>query len=144
MKDLAKRNEYRRNFPAFMGSIFRNDFFNNLADSDMPAVNVKEGKDEYKIEVSAPGFRKEDFNLSIDHNVITISAKKEETNEEKDDQDKVLRQEFTSSSFSRSFTLPEDIDTEKISAAQNNGVLEIKLPKMEQAPEDQVKKIDIQ
>ena len=65
-------------------------------------------------------------------------------NEEKDENEKVLRREFKKSSFTRSFTIPEDIDTDNISAVQKDGILQITLPKQDKAIEDKVKKIEIQ
>ena len=141
MKNLPKRTDHFDSFPSFFNSLWRSDFFST--GNDMPAVNVKENKRGFKLEVSSPGFEKEDFEINVDHNIITISAKKDETYESKDSDDRLIRQEFSSSSFSRSFTLPENINTEKISATQKNGVLIITLPKKENAIEDQVKKIEI-
>lgn len=143
MKHPARRNVSRSSLPALFNQFWNNDFFNNFFDGDVPAVNVKENKNNFKVEVSAPGFDKEDFGLRVDKNILTISAKKEIKNEDRDNEERLLRQEFSSSSFSRSFTLPENVDTEKINATQNNGILEITLPKMDKAPEDTIKKIEI-
>lgn len=143
MNGLMKRNERNGLFPSFFNRYWDNDFFNNFMESDVPAVNVKENKKEFKLEISVPGYEKGDISLNVENNVLTISAKKETKNEEKGEDEKVLRQEFTSSSFYRSFTLPENIDTENILAKEKNGVLKISLPKMEKAPEDRRKKIEI-
>lgn len=143
MSNLMKRNDRNGLFPAIFNRYWDDDFFNNFMGADLPAVNVKENKKEFKLEISAPGFEKDDIALNVENNVLTISAKKEMKNEEKGEDEKVLRQEFTSSSFYRSFTLPENIDTEHISAKEKNGVLKISLPKMEKAPEDKKKKIEI-
>jgi len=130
--------------PSFWNRYWNDDFFDNFIDGDrLPATNVKENKNEFKIELSVPGFDKEDFKVEIDRNVLKISARKEMKNEEKDNDDKVLRQEFGYSSFSRSFTIPENVDTESIGAKQKDGILEITLPKQEKAPEDKIKKIEI-
>lgn len=138
-----KRNDRNGLFPAIFNRYWDDDFFNNFMGADLPAVNVKENKKEFKLEISAPGFEKNDIALNVENNVLTISAKKEMKNEEKGEDEKVLRQEFTSSSFYRSFTLPENIDTEHISAKEKNGVLKISLPKLEKALEDKKKKIEI-
>lgn len=143
MSNLMKRNDRNGMYPVFFNRYWDDDFFNNFVGSDLPAVNVKENKKEFKLEISAPGFEKDDIALNVENNVLTISAKKEVRNEEKGEDEKVLRQEFTSSSFYRSFTLPENIDTENISAKEKNGVLKISLPKMDKAPEDKKKKIEI-
>ncbi|MCD7962803.1 MAG: Hsp20/alpha crystallin family protein [Rikenellaceae bacterium] len=114
-----------------------------MFDGDLPATNVTENDKEFKLALSVPGYSKEDFKVHVDKNILTISAKKESKNEEKGENEKILRQEFKSSSFRRSFTLPEDIDTENISAKQNDGILEIVFPKQEKAQEENVKKIEI-
>lgn len=131
-------------FPSIWNRYWNDDFFDNFIDGDkLPATNVKENKKEFKIELSVPGFDKEDFNIEIDKNVLKITARKEVKNEEKNEDDKILRQEFGYSSFSRSFTIPENVDTEHIGANQKDGILEITLPKMDKAPEDRIKKIEI-
>lgn len=133
----------RDRFPSYWGRYWDTDVFNNSFDSDLPAVNVKENNKEYLVEIAAIGFDKEDFNLEINKNLLSISGKKEMKNEEKDDGNRVLRQEFRTSSFARSFTLPENVDTENIKANQKNGVLTITIPKMEKTPENSKRKIDI-
>lgn len=144
-KDLAKKDEFRDFVPSFIGQLFNPDFLSIFdVSKDVPAMNVKETDKEYKLEVSAPGFDKEDFSLDLNDDVLTISAKKETKNDEKDKNDKVIRQEFCSSSFSRSFVLFDDVDEDKISATQKNGVLEIILPKSEKVKEEEkTKKIEI-
>ena len=130
-------------YPSIFNRFFDDDFFSRFSANSMPAVNVKENRREYKLEVSAPGFEKDDFEVNVDKNVLKISAVREMAGEEKDDDEKILRQEFTLSTFSRSFTLPDNIDTTKIEAKDRNGVLIIKLPKKADAVENTVKKIEI-
>ncbi len=122
--------------PALLANDFlRNNFFGDLLDSESsfstPAVNIAEGADSYSIEVAAPGLAKNDFKINLDHNVLTISSSKEDKKEEKDG--KYTRQEFSYSSFSRSFTLPESVEAEKISATHKDGILYINVPKREEA-----------
>ena len=93
--------------------------------------------------MSVPGFNKDEFKVEIEKNILTISATHESKREEKNEDEKIHRQEFYSNSFSRSFVLPENINTEHISAEQKEGVLKISLPKIENMPEDKVKKIEI-
>lgn len=97
--------------------------------SNSPAVNVEETDKEYRIEVAAPGLEKEDMKVSVDDGVLTIKAEKKLESEEKNDN--YIRREFGYNSFSRSFTLPEEVDAEKISAKHKNGVLNVTLPKAE-------------
>jgi len=142
MSNLIRRNE-RGRFPSFFNRNWENDFFKGSWENDLPALNVKENDKEFKLEISAAGFDKGDFNIQVNKDILTVSAKKEINDEEKDENDKVLRQEFSYSTFSRSFTLPDNIDTEKIEAELKNGVLNVVLPKMEKAPEDSKKQIEI-
>jgi HSP20 family protein len=121
--------------PALADDFFRTNFLSDLFDSDngfnVPAVNIAEGKEDYRIEVAAPGLEKNDFKINLDHNVLTISSEKEHNKEEKNDN--YTRKEFSYSSFKRSFTLPESVEGEKISASHKNGVLFITIPKREEA-----------
>ena len=82
------------------------------------------------IAVAAPGFKKEDFNLAVENGILTISAEQKEEKEEKDE--KYTRREFISSSFSRSFSLPENIEENNIKGHYENGVLYVTVPKREQ------------
>jgi len=130
-------------FPTFFSNYVNDDLF-NFVNGNLPATNVSENEKAFNIELSVPGFKKEDIKIEIEKNVLKISAQNEVKNEEKDENEKVLRQEFKTSSFSRSFTIPENIDTENIAAVQKDGVLQVTLPKMNKALEDKVKKIEIQ
>ena len=107
----------------------------------VPAVNTREASDAYYIEVDLPGVKKEDVDVSVDKNVLTISGKREVSNEIKEDD--YYRVESAYGKFSRSFTLPENVDIEKIKASNEDGVLEIVIPKQEVIKET-TKKIEIQ
>ena len=118
-----------------LGELFENffgrdvDFFNNGRNAMRhPSVNVIETEEAFTMEVAAPGMNKSDFNLSLDDNLLTISA---ETKSESEKTEKnYTRREFSYSSFKRSFHLPENVDVEKIGANYKDGVLNITLPKM--------------
>ena len=97
----------------------------------IPAVNVTDNKDNYLVSVAAPGMKKNDFKIDIEGNMLSISCEKEETKEEKEK--KYTRKEYSYSSFSRSFTLPEDVLRQKIEATYEDGVLNVKLPKSEES-----------
>ena len=119
---------------------FFNDFFDNdwmmKTNATAPAINVVESDKDYKVEVAAPGMKKEDFNIHLGENnelVITMEQK----NENKEEHKKYLRREFAYSKFQQSFILPDDVEKEKISASVNDGILTIELPK--HAPEEKAK-----
>lgn len=101
--------------------------------SNVPPVNIVETTDDYHLELSAPGRNKEDFNVSIEKGLLTISFEKKE--ETKSEDVKSVRKEFSFQSFKRSFSLDDKIDAEKIQAKYENGLLKFLLPKKEQAKE---------
>ncbi len=105
----------------------------------VPAVNIVETKDEFKLSFAIPGMKKDDFHIDVDGNMLTISSEKEETREEKEN--KYTRKEYNYSSFSRSFSLPEDISKDNIQAAYTDGVLHLTLPKKEEAKKTHTKNI---
>ena len=117
------------------------DFFRNNERGDLPAVNVSETDDKYTIEVAAPGLDKNDFKIDFDNGLLTISSEKEEKNDVKEKN--YTRREFCYTSFRRSFTVPDSVDSEKIKAAHQNGVLSIELPKKEEAVKKAPKTIKI-
>lgn len=97
----------------------------------VPAVNIKESEKDFQLELAVPGLKKEDFNIELDGSRLTVSCKKESSQEKTENH--FTQREFHYSSFSRSFTLPEKkIDFEKINAQYKEGILEIILPKLEQ------------
>jgi HSP20 family protein len=97
----------------------------------VPAVNIIERKEDYLVSLAAPGLKKEDFKIDLEGNMLSISSEKEEENEEKDE--KYTRKEYSYSSFERSFTLPDEVNKDKIDAQYKDGVLELVLPKKEEA-----------
>ena len=99
----------------------------------MPAVNTKETDTAYELEIAVPGMAKDDFDVDINDNVMTISVEKEDSDEETTDD--YTRKEFSYSSFRRSFTIPKNVDKDAIDASYNNGILCIKLPKSEEVAE---------
>ncbi|MBN1599423.1 MAG: Hsp20/alpha crystallin family protein [Bacteroidales bacterium] len=94
-----------------------------------PAVNVEETDKEYRIELAAPGLDKEDFKVSVNDGVLTISSEK--NSENKEDNENYIRREFGYSSFCRSFTLPDKVNADKINAKHKNGILSVSVPKTE-------------
>lgn len=125
-------------FPGFFSDFFKpwNEWFDgeNIFGGrimNVPAVNIVENKDDYSVTLAAPGMKKEDFKIEVDGNMLTISSEKEESSEEKET--KYTRKEYSYSSFSRSFTLPNEVNKDQITAGYKDGVLTLSLPKKEEA-----------
>lgn len=129
---------FSNRMPRLFDHFFDNDLIDwsnrNFSETNttLPAVNVKEKKDGFEIEMSAPGLKKEDFNVELSNNVLTISCAKKEEDETKDEDGRYTRQEFSYQSFSRSFNLPETVDHEKIDAKYEDGILILSIPKKEE------------
>lgn len=123
-------NLIRWNAQPRMSDIFDDLFEKNLSNrfwdqGNAPATNIIETEQEFRLEIAAPGFSKEDFKITLDKNILTVSSEKE--TEQKDEN--YTRYEFSYGKFSRSFALPKSIDIEHISAGGENGILRISLPK---------------
>lgn len=95
-----------------------------------PAVNVKETDQAFQLELAAPGYQKENFEIGLDESRLTIKASREDQNKE-ENQD-YRRREFYASTFERSFHLPENVDAEHITASYENGILVVEIPKKEE------------
>lgn len=131
-----------------------NDFFSQAAMQNVPAVNVVEHADGFRIEVAAPGLKKDDFKLNLNHNNLTISAYKEERQEQPSGQsesgqqssggqERYTRREFSYTSFQRTFMLPNSADADQIRANYEDGVLKIEIPKREEARVKPPRQIEI-
>ncbi len=137
----------KRNNHDWLPSIFQ-DFFGNewiqKTSFSNPAINIIESDKEYKIEVAAPGMTKDDFVVKIENdNELTVSFEKKEENENEKN-GKYLRREFSFSQFKQTMFLPDNIDSDKIEAKVNNGVLKVTIPKKERKePKIRGKLIDI-
>jgi HSP20 family protein len=134
--------------PTLFDRFLNNDLFDwssgnySTTNTTLPSVNIKESNDDFEVEVAAPGFTKNDFRIELNHDLLTISSEKEVENETKEGQIFSLR-EFSYQSFSRSFTLPNTADSEKISARYENGILKVVIPKKEEVKTKPVKSIEI-
>jgi HSP20 family protein len=127
--------------PTWMDDFFpENSFKSAMKGVSVPAINVKESKDAFKLDVAAPGFKKEDFKLEVKNGYLTISG---ESKEEKEDKDETFtRREYSYNSFSRSFSLPENVNGDNVEAKYSDGVLKVTLPK-KKADEKPVKQITV-
>ncbi|MEQ8910327.1 MAG: Hsp20/alpha crystallin family protein [Vicingaceae bacterium] len=146
MSLLVKRNgnNFIRPFPSVFSDFFDDDnlFERNYLKPALPAVNVKENKNNFEIELAAPGMKKDDFKVDVDNGVLSISSEKEESSEETEEN--YTRKEFSYSSFKRAFTLPDNVDNENIKAKYSDGVLGITLKKKKEAAVQAPKTISIQ
>ena len=121
----------RPRFSNFMEDIEKNIFSQmEEARGDVPAVNIHDNKDNYVMELAAPGLKKDDFKINLDDQLLTISSEKKEEKEEQEEN--YTRKEFVFNSFSRSFTLPKTIVFDKIKADYKDGILVVNLPKKEE------------
>jgi HSP20 family protein len=96
-----------------------------------PRVNIVERKDDFQVQVLAPGFRKEELKMDIANDVLTISG--EHSNEQLSEGERYTRREFSTTSFKRSFTLPKEVKSDAIVATYENGVLNVNIPKSEES-----------
>jgi len=137
---LVKFNHHpaHKSFGGFMDEVFNNtarllkdDFLTGDFFGTYPPVNIRETREAYLLDVMVPGLSKEDLKINLDKNVLTISAEKQA--EQKSEDQQQIRREFSFRSFKRSFTLDETVDAEKIQARYENGILQLQLPKKEEA-----------
>jgi HSP20 family protein len=130
MKTLAKKSNGFPSLSAILEDFWNTDkiFTSPLLNTEtLPAVNVKDAKKSYQLEVAVPGFNKEDFRINTENGVLTISA--ETQSENKEENENYTRQEFSCNSFTRTFNLPENIVEEDITANYKDGILKIDLKK---------------
>lgn len=130
-------------FPTVFDEFLNNDFVPR-SNTTAPAVNVRENDDEYIMELAAPGIKKEFCRVSInnDGNLnVTIENKME--HKEKDKKHHYLRREFSYSNYEQNYSLPEDVERDKISAKVENGILTVTLPKMKKEEQKVAKNIEI-
>jgi HSP20 family protein len=134
----------RRSFrPFYMPGIFDDDFFPVLSNktNSMPAVNIREDEKNYVLDLAVPGIEKKDLKIDMNEDVLTISSEiKNETEESKNG---YKRKEFSYSAFCRSFTIPENVNREKIGANYKDGVLTVSLPKQDDEKTRIAKQIEI-
>lgn len=118
-----------------LSRFFNDDFwgFSGLEQQGSVPVNLRETDKTYELELVAPGLRKEDFKLNVSNDNLTVSFEHKEENEQEKKDEGWLRKEFRMQSFSRSFHLDENVDANKITATYNNGILQLTLPKKENA-----------
>ena len=138
-KELLDLRKGFKNFDSFLdnfmedrGSAFKTDF--------APSVNTREGEHAYHVEVDLPGVKKDDIDVDVKDNMVTISGERKTKKEVKEED--YYKVESSYGKFERSFTLPENVDVENIHAESQDGVLEVVIPKLEKVKK-QSKKIEI-
>ena len=129
MLPMITRRSYK---PFLWSSLFDDDFLPVVSqmNTSMPAVNIKEDEQRFLLDLAVPGINKKDLKIEIHEDVLTISS--ENKNEKEDTRNGFKRREFSYSSFCRSFYLPENANSDKISASYKDGILTIELPKQEE------------
>lgn len=144
---LMRKNYRSASSPSIWDEFFRSSEFDENDSSrtgtTVPSVNIRETKDDFILEVAAPGMKKEDFNIELNNKLLTVSSEKEEGYEDEEKKGKYSRREFSYQSFQRSFTLPDSTDGEKISAKYSDGILRITIPKKEESKEKPPRNINI-
>ena len=116
---------------SFFDNFFNDSFISDRLVTRVPAVNIAETDKSFKIELAAPGLQKSDFKINVDKNMISISAEKKE--ETSDDDKLYSKKEFSYTSFTRSFSLPDSVNYNEIEAEYIDGVLEVTVGKKEDA-----------
>jgi HSP20 family protein len=123
----------RSTMPTFVDQFFANRLMDNYWVENLstysPSVNIMEDEKSYTIELAYPGIEKNDFQVTTEKDRLFISYERKAEQEEKSEEKKYLRREFSNSSFKKSFSLPENAEIEKITAEYKNGVLEVVIPK---------------
>ena len=130
MNLIRKQNPF---FPSLVDELFNQDrrVRTSSISSTTPAVNIIEQDTQFLIELAAPGNKKEDFEIEIEDGILSISSSNKEDNTS--EKETFTRHEFSYNSFRRSFMIPESVDVSSIEATYNEGVLLIKLLKLEEA-----------
>jgi len=126
-----RTNSLLPGFSDVFDSVFNDTFFNDRMIARVPAANISETAETFHIELAAPGLKKEDFKLSLDRNVLSISV--EHVSENNNDKKNYSKREYSYNSFVRSFTLPDSADDSRIEAAYTNGILKVDIAKKDEA-----------
>jgi HSP20 family protein len=142
---MKKDNAQPATFGSVVDRLFQNNLsrffeddlwgFNGVQTRNQVPVNIRETDNSYELEVIAPGLKKQDFQISLAGDLLTISFEHQEEKKEENKNHYWLRQEFRKAAFSRSFTLGDTVDAEKAIARYEDGVLHVSLPKKENAHE---------
>lgn len=125
-------------FENSLGTEFLSNFNTGIT---LPAVNIKETNNEFILELAIPGMKKSDFIIDVENKILSIAS--EIKREEEETKENYTRREFGYSSFKRTFTLPDSVESDKVKATYQDGILMVKLPKREEAKQKPPKRIEI-
>ncbi len=125
-------------FENSLGTEFMSNFNTGIT---LPAVNIKETNDQFVLELAIPGMKKSDFSIEVDNKILSISS--EVKTENQTEESNYTRREFGYSSFKRTFTLPDTVESDRVNANYNDGILLVRLPKREEAKQKPPKRIEI-
>lgn len=140
--------KFSNQVPSLFDRLFENDLFDwsnrnySNTNTSLPAVNIKEYHEGFEVDLAAPGLARGDFKIELNNSLLIISFDKRVENETKEGQ-QFIHREYSFQSFSRSFTLPQTVDGEKISAHYENGILKVAIPKKEEAKPKPSRQIEI-
>ncbi len=142
--NIVKRSNYTPT--SFFDDFLTKDLFDwsgwTTQSATVPRTNIVETNDDFKVEMAAPGLRKEDFQIELDNDMLVIQSELPNQGDEQSDHN-YTRQEFSYQSFRRSFYLPNTVESEKIEASYRDGILSLVIPKKEEARKKPVKTIAI-
>ncbi|MGS2726134.1 Hsp20/alpha crystallin family protein [Psychroserpens sp. BH13MA-6] len=121
-----------------LGTEFMSNFNTGIT---LPAVNIKETAEDYILELAIPGMKKSDFTIDVENKMLSIASETEIDNEETSDQ--YTRREFGYGAFKRTFTLPDTVEQDKVSASYKDGILLVNLPKRDEAKQKPARRVEI-
>ncbi len=147
-REVSRKNNVTRlpNFPTWFDNFFENsmgtDFLSNFNTGiTLPAVNIKETNEEFVLELAIPGMKKSDFIIDVENKILSVASEVRIENEET--KQNYTRREFGYSSFKRTFTLPDSVESDSVKGTYKDGILMITLPKREEAKQKPPKRIEI-
>lgn len=129
-------------FPALFDELLSNEWLpsSTLPTKQLPAVNIQETDTLFLLELAAPGVKKEDLQVEVEKDILSISSQSDAVAEE---DAQYTRKEYGYHSFRRTFTIPESVNSKKIEAQYREGILEVKLPKKKEMLQEAKKSIRI-
>lgn len=118
--------QYHQN-PIFFKNFYNDEYCGGKMETYKQKVNITEDENAFLLDIAAPGYSREEIQVSINADELLISSNHKE--DEKQTEQKYLRQEYKKEAFARRFKIPKNIEADKIEAKHNNGILSISLPK---------------